>query len=291
MNSLISREHYNEAFKRLIKKTLIISIVIHLVFVGVGIFKYKPKPKRKFFQTTKLTLVGKFKPRKKDSKKVVAAEKKKPVKKKKPPKKKPNKSKKTKKKKKVKKNKKKKPPKKVNKKAKRIGRGKPKKVKPKEDKSLDNALAMIRKEVQADDDYKKTLEKIKKKVVKERPEPAVKKTRRKATGDVAMSSLTRDMLKIKNKEYYGVIEKKIKDAWVIPSDIAKEKKKGVETVVYIWLEKNGKLSKVEVTKKSGYDHYDDSAVRAIRKAQPFPKLPKSMSRDILRIPIIFEPTD
>jgi len=55
------------------------------------------------------------------------------------------------------------------------------------------------------------------------------------------------------------------------------------------IDKGGKLQKSWFEKKSGNALYDQMAMRAIRKAEPFPPIPKELGEDSLEIGIRFYP--
>src|SRR4030042_615560 len=77
-------------------------------------------------------------------------------------------------------------------------------------------------------------------------------------------------------EYYSMIWAKIKEAWTIPENLIKEMV-DLETVIVIIIERDGKIQKSWFEKQSGNDLYDQSAMRAIKKAEPLPSIPKEFS--------------
>ncbi len=89
-------------------------------------------------------------------------------------------------------------------------------------------------------------------------------------------------------EYYSLIWAKIKEAWTIPENLIKEMV-DLETIIVIIIERNGKIQKFWFEKKSGNDLYDQMAMRAIKKAEPLPPIPKEFNEKTLEIGIRFFP--
>ena len=89
-------------------------------------------------------------------------------------------------------------------------------------------------------------------------------------------------------DYYSAIWAKIKREWTLPGDLPKGKT-DLETVIVIILERNGKVQKLSFEKRSGNTHYDQSAMRAIKKADPLPPIPKEFSDETFEIGIRFHP--
>jgi len=89
-------------------------------------------------------------------------------------------------------------------------------------------------------------------------------------------------------DYYSEIWAKIKKEWTLPGDLPKGKT-SLETVIVIVLERNGKVQKSSFEKRSGNAHYDQSAMRAIKKAEPLPPIPKEFSDETFEIGIRFHP--
>jgi TonB family protein len=90
--------------------------------------------------------------------------------------------------------------------------------------------------------------------------------------------------------YYGVVESKIKKEWTIPENLVKEKELfDLETIIVIIIDKDGRVQKSWFEKKSGNSLYDQSAMRAIKKAEPLPPVPKELREDTVEIGIRFLP--
>jgi TonB family protein len=96
------------------------------------------------------------------------------------------------------------------------------------------------------------------------------------------------LLESKLNDYYNLIWAKIKEGWTLPENLPKEKTE-LEAIIVVIIEKGGKVQKSWFEKKSGVSLYDQMAMRAIRKAEPFPPIPKELSDDTLEIGIRFYP--
>jgi colicin import membrane protein len=95
-------------------------------------------------------------------------------------------------------------------------------------------------------------------------------------------------LESKLNEYYNMIWEKIKKEWALPGDLSKGKI-NLETIIVVVIERNGKIQKSWFEKKSGNVYYDQMAMRAIKKAEPLPPIPKEFSDETFEIGIRFHP--
>jgi colicin import membrane protein len=89
-------------------------------------------------------------------------------------------------------------------------------------------------------------------------------------------------------EYYSTIWEKIKKEWTLPGELSKGKA-DLETIIVIIIEKDGKIQKSWFEKRSGNALYDKTAMRAIKKADPLPPIPKEFSDNTFEIGIRFYP--
>ncbi len=142
-------------------------------------------------------------------------------------------------------------------------------------KHLQEALEEIRKKVALDEIQKKVAHS---KQVEEKP-PSLP------------SQKTSPALEFKLEEYYNkVVESKIKEEWTIPENLLKEKELvDLEAIIVIVIEQNGKIQRWWFEKKSGNALYDQSAMRAIKKAEPLPPIPKELNKEVLEFGIRFLP--
>jgi colicin import membrane protein len=89
-------------------------------------------------------------------------------------------------------------------------------------------------------------------------------------------------------DYYNMIWERIKKEWTLLGDLPKGRS-GLETIIVIVIERDGKIQKSWFEKKSGNALYDQSAMRAIKKADPLPPIPKEFSDNTFEIGIRFHP--
>jgi len=89
-------------------------------------------------------------------------------------------------------------------------------------------------------------------------------------------------------QYYSMIWAKIKEGWTLPENLAKEKT-DLETIIVVVIERDGGIQKAWFEKKSGNALYDQMAMRALRKAEPLPPIPREFSDTTFEIGIRFHP--
>jgi TonB family protein len=89
-------------------------------------------------------------------------------------------------------------------------------------------------------------------------------------------------------DYYSMVWAKIKAQWTLPEDLQKGMT-GLETIIVIVMERDGKIQKSWFEKRSGNSRYDQMAMRAILKAGPLPPVPKEFSDNTVEIAIRFHP--
>ena len=95
-------------------------------------------------------------------------------------------------------------------------------------------------------------------------------------------------LESKLNEYCDRIWEKIKKEWTLPGNLPKGKT-DLEAIIVVIIERDGKIQKSWFEKKSGNAHYDQMSMRAIKKADPLPPIPKEFSDNTFEIGIRFHP--
>ncbi len=167
------------------------------------------------------------------------------------------------------------------------------KVKPKErdQASLDRlqeALEEIRKK-QAIDEIQKRIAKqeVPREPIPPAP-PVVTPSPAPAPTNISPPSLSPALRESKLNEYYGLIWAKIKQSWTLPENLLKERV-DLETIIVIIIDREGRVKRSWIEKKSGHALYDQMAMRAIIKAEPLPPIPKELNQDSLEIGIRFLP--
>ncbi len=98
------------------------------------------------------------------------------------------------------------------------------------------------------------------------------------------------ILAMKCKIYYNLIWQRIRSAWVLP-DEALRGQKNLETIINIRIAKDGQIEEVQFEKKSGNSYLDESALRAIKKANPLPPLPPGFEGDKFDLGVRFTPSE
>ena len=88
--------------------------------------------------------------------------------------------------------------------------------------------------------------------------------------------------------YYTMIWAKIKAGWTLPENLPKGGA-DLETVIVVIIERNGEIQKSWFEKKSGNSLYDQMAMRAIKKAEPLPPIPREFTDNTVEIGIRFLP--
>ncbi|OGL46212.1 MAG: protein TolA [Candidatus Schekmanbacteria bacterium RBG_16_38_10] len=95
---------------------------------------------------------------------------------------------------------------------------------------------------------------------------------------------------LKFQIYYSIIWSKIKDAWVLPENTTSVDKK-LEAIIAIRIKKDGEIVKVWTEKSSGNNYFDQSALRAIAKANPLPPVPEGYGEEYFELGIRFLPSE
>ena len=76
---------------------------------------------------------------------------------------------------------------------------------------------------------------------------------------------------MKMKVYYSIVWSKIKAQWALPEGILP--KDNFVAVIAVKILRNGTIADLDFEKKSGNKYFDESAMKAIKKASPLPALP------------------
>jgi len=164
------------------------------------------------------------------------------------------------------------------------------KVKPIEKPKKDDIVEKVKKPPKESmKRLQEALEEIRKKAALDEIRKRVARKEREEDRSTAIPSAKTSLeMESKLNEYYSLVWAKIKGAWTIPENLLKEMV-DLETIIVLIIEPNGKVQKIWFEKKSGNALYDQSAIRAIKKAEPLPPIPKEWSDDTLEIGIRFFP--
>ncbi|PXF57036.1 MAG: hypothetical protein C4B58_11210 [Deltaproteobacteria bacterium] len=114
-------------------------------------------------------------------------------------------------------------------------------------------------------------------------EAKTKKTATTAAGTGAGSGQQNEVLRF----YCTEIWAKVRNHWVLPEQLLD--KTGLTSIVVVRIAQDGRVLKAEHEHKSGHALFDQSAIRAVQKASPFPPLPRALRPGPLEIGIRFRP--
>ena len=90
--------------------------------------------------------------------------------------------------------------------------------------------------------------------------------------------------------YFSVIRNKIMQGWVIPENLI-ENVYRLKAIVNFTIYADGHISDVYLEESSGDKTFDESTIRAIKQAAPFPPLPPSINKKSIEIGIRFRPEE
>jgi len=151
-----------------------------------------------------------------------------------------------------------------------------------EEKRIDTAIDRIRGEREAKQ-IDSAIERIRKRVT-------IGSAGAIETGEAGTGGASSGFMSIKHKMYYNLIWQRIRSAWVLPEG-ALGGKKDLETIIAIRIGKDGRIEDIQFEKKSGHPQLDESALRAIKKANPLPPLPPGFEGDKFDVGVRFTPSD
>jgi colicin import membrane protein len=85
--------------------------------------------------------------------------------------------------------------------------------------------------------------------------------------------------------YYAELWARIRSEWALPKGILPSE--SLEAVVDITVSRSGAVTSLNIEKRSGNRYFDQSAVRAVRKASPFPPVPAGIRGSSIDLGIRF----
>lgn len=89
--------------------------------------------------------------------------------------------------------------------------------------------------------------------------------------------------------YNAEIASRIQQNWAFSEQLAGDHK-GLHTIIVMEILRNGNMQDIRLERKSGNRYLDESAYRAVRKADPLPPLPESYRGRIYTVGFRFTPT-
>ena len=151
-----------------------------------------------------------------------------------------------------------------------------------ESKNIDSAIERIRGEKEARQ-VSSAIEGIRKRVT-------IGSAGAVETGEAGTGGASSGIMSIKFKIYYNLLWQRIRSVWVLPEG-ALSGKKNLETIITIRIAQDGQIEDIQFEKKSGNAYLDESALRAIKKANPLPPLPPGMEGEKFDVGVRFTPSD
>jgi len=151
-----------------------------------------------------------------------------------------------------------------------------------EEKKIDSAIEKIRSDKETRE-VKSAIEGIRKRVT-------IGSSGAVETGEMATGGVSSGIMSIKHKLYYNLIWQRIRNMWVLPEE-ALRGKKDLETIIAVRVARDGQIEDIQFEKRSGNPYLDESALRAIKKANPLPPLPPGMEGDKFDLGVRFTPSD
>lgn len=90
-------------------------------------------------------------------------------------------------------------------------------------------------------------------------------------------------------EYIEAVWSKVKQNWTVPQSLLPEK--NITTIIDVKISRSGALQYAGFEKRSGNRYFDESALRAVKKASPFPPLPYWVRENNIEIGIRFHSSE
>lgn len=84
--------------------------------------------------------------------------------------------------------------------------------------------------------------------------------------------ISKDFIDRLKQDYASLVDRQIKENWSIPKTFLKDMGE-LEAIVVLKIKPNGELAEAKLEKRSGFHPFDESTIRAIKKAAPFPPPP------------------
>jgi len=101
-------------------------------------------------------------------------------------------------------------------------------------------------------------------------------------GPARDKGLTFEAPEFKNRGYMRLLREKIENIWKYPKEAARLGKSG-DLYIKFSIKKDGTLGKVELIRTSGHRELDESAIKALKDAQPYWPLPDNWKDEELEI--------
>ncbi|HBG47193.1 MAG TPA: cell envelope integrity protein TolA [Deltaproteobacteria bacterium] len=157
----------------------------------------------------------------------------------------------------------------------------------KNDELVDGRVDDIRKKLQAEEERRKRLAKLKDEISsREAARVETKAAPPLPTQAREYGAGQRPNLESRYPAYYGVIKARVENNWVYPPGL---KDRSISVIVSIRIARSGKILEAAVEKSSGNQAFDESLLSAVWKASPFPPLPVEFEGNYLETGLRFCP--
>lgn len=121
------------------------------------------------------------------------------------------------------------------------------------------------------------------------PQSTANATKKAAGGSsVIRRSTMGGQIGLARRLYYTEVWSAIRSQWALPEFL---KSRQLEAVLVLTVRRDGKIISIRFEKKSGNTLFDESVLRAVRKANPLPAFPEIYSPPEERIGVRFRPQD
>jgi carboxyl-terminal processing protease len=105
----------------------------------------------------------------------------------------------------------------------------------------------------------------------------------------AIENISKVPVSLVRKLYYIRIWSKVRSQWSLPPSLVP--KDNIEALIFIKILRDGSITDVSFQKMSGNQHFDESAMRAVQRAAPFPPLPEEITGSNFDVGFVFHPSD
>jgi colicin import membrane protein len=142
-----------------------------------------------------------------------------------------------------------------------------------------------------DQNLEKAMEEIRKRAAASvaNPKPAAQASAETKADSASSPSSGDTDVNARMRAYYAMIWSRIKGKWALPQGILPGEL--LETVIDVTILRSGAVTEMKFEKQSGNRYFDESALKAIRKASPFPPLPAWISEGSLDVGIRFHSSE
>ena len=85
--------------------------------------------------------------------------------------------------------------------------------------------------------------------------------------------------------YFAQIRARVKGQWAVPAAIIP--KRDIKAIIAVQITRSGAIANISFEKRSGNRYFDESAMKAVRKASPFPPFPEGYPDGVIEVGIVF----